>query len=152
MDIPPFDEKNFYELWPNWIPTPHRVLANGFDDLADKENPSQCDPPFFKVASNFLNTNKFDKLGTIFILRKGVLRLFRTTHSLRKDIFITFCDHPPTSMPLRNIKMVPYDPEKLSLEAEVDDFLRGGTHLARSSWWFLKIGFAFRDKFSGLYR
>lgn len=55
VDIPPFDEKNFYELWPNWIPTPHRVLANGFDDLADKENPSQCGPTFFKMASNFLN-------------------------------------------------------------------------------------------------
>ena len=28
-------------------------------------------------------------LGTIFILRKDVLRLFRTTHPLRKGIFIT---------------------------------------------------------------
>ena len=55
VDIPPFDEKNFYELWPNWIPTPHRVLANGFDDLADKENPSQCGPNVFKVAFNFSN-------------------------------------------------------------------------------------------------
>ena len=27
-------------------------------------------------------------LGAIFILRKGVLTLFRTTHPLRKDIFI----------------------------------------------------------------
>ena len=28
-------------------------------------------------------------LGAVFILRKGVLRLFRTTHPLRKDIFFT---------------------------------------------------------------
>ena len=58
VDIPPFDEKNFYELWPNWIPTPHRVLANGFDDLADKENPSQCGPTFYKVASNISNIHQ----------------------------------------------------------------------------------------------
>ena len=31
----------------------------------------------------------FISFGTIFILRKGVLRLFRTTHLLHKDIFIT---------------------------------------------------------------
>ena len=74
VDIPPFDEKNFYELWPNWIPTPHRVLANGFDDLADKENPSQCGLTFFKVASNFLNVYHYEQIWQANIWPREVVR------------------------------------------------------------------------------
>ena len=36
---------------------------------------------------NSLNWLATDELGAIFILRKGEVRLFRTTHPLRKDIF-----------------------------------------------------------------
>ena len=56
----------------------------------------------------------YDHLGAIFILRKGVLRLFRATRPLCKDISLHkvrenchFLDHPPTPMSLRNIKMAP---------------------------------------------
>ena len=54
-------------------------------------------------------------LGTIFILRKGVLRLFSnhpptyvrtfSLHKVRENS--NFLDHPPTPMSLRNIKMAP---------------------------------------------
>ena len=51
--LPPYllTRKNFYELWPNWIPTPSS--PNGFDDLADKENP----PALFKFPF-FRNTSR----------------------------------------------------------------------------------------------
>ena len=107
--LPPYllTRKNFYELWPNWIPTPHRVLANGFDDLADKENPSQCGPTFFKVASNFLNTNKFDKLGTIVILRKGIRLGGWSQNVMKMSLRREWVVLKSLKTPLRYIKMVP---------------------------------------------
>ena len=68
------------------------------------------------------DTTTFSELGAIFILRKGVLRLFWTTHLLYKDMSLHkvrenchFLDRPPTPMSLRNIKMAPWTTKKLKI-------------------------------------
>ena len=60
-------------------------------------------------------TQQLQQLGAIFILRKGVLRLFfnHPPNSVRKFSLhkvrdnCHFMDNPPTPMSLRNIKMAP---------------------------------------------
>ena len=70
---------------------------------------------FYRRDSNGLGFRLLSWLGAIFILRKGVLRLFWTTHLLLRTFSLHkvrenshFLDHPPTPMSLRNIKMAPY--------------------------------------------